>query len=80
VFDFNYTEDYMKKLSMLALVLGLTLTSCAHHGKKKCCDGENKQCKMSKEQCSMKGKDGKKKECSKKECDMKKEKKADMKK
>ncbi len=63
----------MKKLSMLALVLGLTLTSCAHH-KKSCCG--TKQCKMKKEQCSLKGKEGKKKECCKKgekHHDMKKE-------
>jgi hypothetical protein len=52
----------MKSLSMLALVLGLTLSSCAHH-KKSCCGTE--QCKMKKEQCSLK-KDGEKKECCKK--------------
>lgn len=61
----------MKKLSMLALVLGLTLTSCAHRGKKPCCG--TKQCKVKKDQCKLKGKDGKKKECCKKG-DMKKEK------
>ena len=54
----------MKKISMLALVLGLTLSSCAHSSKKSCCG--SKQCKMSKEQCKLKGKDGEKKECCKK--------------
>ena len=60
---------------MLALVLGLTLSSCAHHGKKACCG--TKQCKMKKDQCKLKGKDGEKKECCKKgkhhQKDMKKE-------
>ena len=57
----------MKKLSMLALVLGLTLSSCAHHGKKACCQ-KDKQCKLKKEDCKKEGKQCKmkKKECCKK--------------
>ncbi len=54
----------MKKISMLALLLGLALTGCAHSSKS-CCGKDKEQCKIKKEQCELKGKDGKK-ECCKK--------------
>lgn len=62
---------------MLALVLGLTLSSCSHHGKKSC-EG-TKQCKMKKEKCGKEGKQCKMKDGKKKACCKKGEKKKDAK-